>query len=137
MKGFCGESHGQPFAHICKAHARVIPSESYGRPTCTVDQRMRTISALQQKAASLEAEIAVRKEAEKHLARRERELSDFLENATEAIHKVGADGTVLWANRAELELLGYDEEDYVGHHIAEFHADADVINRHSRAIESS
>ena len=39
----------------------------------------------------------------------------------------GADGTILWVNQAELDLLGYTREEYVGHHIEEFHADQDVI----------
>jgi PAS domain S-box-containing protein len=62
------------------------------------------------------------------LRRRERELSDFIENASVGLHWVGADGTILWANQAELALLGYTHEEYVGHSIMEFHADGDVIN---------
>jgi PAS domain S-box-containing protein len=62
------------------------------------------------------------------LRRRERELSDFIENASVGLHWVGADGTILWANQAEMDLLGYTREEYVGHNIMEFHADSDVIN---------
>src|SRR5262252_1683183 len=40
---------------------------------------------------------------------------------------VGPDGLILWANRTELFMLGYTREEYVGHHVAEFHADAPVI----------
>jgi PAS domain S-box-containing protein len=61
------------------------------------------------------------------LRRRERELSDFIENASVGLHWVGADGTILWANQAELDLLGYTREEYVGHSITEFHADGPVI----------
>src|SRR5437868_6509749 len=56
------------------------------------------------------------------------DLEDFFENGDFALHIVGSDGTILRANRAELELLGYSAEEYVGHHIAEFHADAAVID---------
>ncbi len=62
------------------------------------------------------------------LRRREHELADFIENAPVGLHWVAADGTVLWANQAELDLLGYTREEYIGRHIAEFHADEDVIN---------
>jgi PAS domain S-box-containing protein len=55
-------------------------------------------------------------------------LADFFDNAAVGLHWVGADGTVLRANRAELDLLGYREDEYVGHHISEFHADAPVIS---------
>ena len=44
-----------------------------------------------------------RKEVEKALLQRERELSDFFENALEGIHQVGPDGVILWANKAELK----------------------------------
>jgi len=75
----------------------------------------------------LEAEIARRKAAEQTLRRREKEFADFVENAAEGLHRVAGDGTILWANRAELQMLGYSWEEYVGHHIADFHVDAPVI----------
>ena len=62
------------------------------------------------------------------LRRRERELTDFIENASLGLHWVGADGTILWANQAELDLLGYAREEYIGRSITEFHADRDVID---------
>ena len=55
------------------------------------------------------------------------ELRDFFENAAVGLHWVAADGTVLWANKAELDLLGYTAEEYIGHHIAEFHTDDAAI----------
>ena len=55
------------------------------------------------------------------------DLEDFFENAAVGMHLVGADGCVLKANRAELELLGYSAEEYIGRPISCFHADADVI----------
>ncbi|MBZ9759757.1 PAS domain S-box protein [Mesorhizobium sp. CA8] len=64
------------------------------------------------------------------------ELEDFFENAAVALHLVANDGTILRANRAELDLLGYAAEEYVGRNIREFHADAaaidDILNRLSR-----
>ncbi len=62
------------------------------------------------------------------LRRRERELADFIENASMGLHWVGADGTILWANQAELDLLGYTREEYIGRSITEFHDDSEVIN---------
>ena len=61
------------------------------------------------------------------LRRRNQELTDFIENAPISLHWVGGDGTILWANQAELDLLGYPNEEYAGRHIAEFHADPPVI----------
>jgi PAS domain S-box-containing protein len=59
--------------------------------------------------------------------RSERELVDFFDNATVGLHWVGPDGIILRANKAELELLGYAPDEYIGHHISEFHADQEVI----------
>jgi len=36
---------------------------------------------------------------------------------------------VLWANRMELELLGYEPDDYFGRSIGDYHVDEDVIER--------
>ncbi|MEO5756586.1 MAG: PAS domain S-box protein [Mesorhizobium sp.] len=51
----------------------------------------------------------------------ELDFQDFFEQGDVALHVVSGDGTVLQANKAELELLGYASEDYVGRHIAEFY----------------
>jgi PAS domain S-box-containing protein len=56
------------------------------------------------------------------------ELTDFFEAATVSLHWVGEDGTILRANQAELDLLGYERDEYVGHHISEFHVDRPVID---------
>lgn len=59
--------------------------------------------------------------------RREHELNAFFETASIGLHWVGPDGIIQWANQAELKMLGYSKEEYEGHHIAEFHADNEVI----------
>ncbi len=55
------------------------------------------------------------------------DFDDFFQNAPVALHSVASDGTILRANKAELALLGYNAERYVGRHIAQFHADEGVI----------
>ncbi len=57
----------------------------------------------------------------------DQELKRCLDHAAEGLHWVGSDGTILWANQTELDLLGYAREEYVGRNIAEFHADPPVI----------
>jgi PAS domain S-box-containing protein len=78
-------------------------------------------------ASKIARDISQRKRAEEALRNREEELTDFIENSAVGLHWVAADGTIVWANKAELELLGYTSEEYVGHHIGEFHADAEAI----------
>jgi PAS domain S-box-containing protein len=104
--------------HTCADAAMALPADG----DVNVD-----LVKLEQKVRTLEAEVARRKETEAVLRRNERELSDFVENAAEGLHRVGADGTILWANKAELQMLGYRWEEYVGHNIAEFHVDEPVI----------
>jgi PAS domain S-box-containing protein len=73
-------------------------------------------------------DVTERARAEEALRRSEADLRDFVENASVGLHWVGPDGTILWANQTELDLLGYTREEYIGHHIAEFHADEPVID---------
>ncbi len=126
MGGFHDHEHGGSFLHICNAHSEVRPAESFAEAVAPAELR-RQVALLQQRAAALETEIAVRQRTERALRQREKELADFLENAAEGLHKIGPDGTILWANRAELDMLGYAPDEYVGHSITEFHVDAAVI----------
>jgi PAS domain S-box-containing protein len=108
------------FSEICTEHSHVFPSSKFV-DLKDADEKLRFVADLEQRALSLETELKRREQAEA-------QLNDFFENAILGLHIVGPDGTILRANRAELELLGYSEEEYVGHNISEFHADAPVIN---------
>jgi PAS domain S-box-containing protein len=55
------------------------------------------------------------------------EVRACLDRAAEGVHFVGPDGTILWANQTELDLLGYAHDEYVGHNIVEFHVDRPVL----------
>jgi len=65
----------------------------------------------------------------------EQELGDFFDNSVMGLQWVGADGIILRANTAELNLLGYTREEYVGRHIADFHADKKAINDIFRRLQ--
>jgi PAS domain S-box-containing protein len=54
-------------------------------------------------------------------------LMDFVDTAGVGLHWVASDGTIVWANPADYEPLGYTADEYIGHNITEFHADDDVI----------
>ena len=75
----------------------------------------------------IKRDITKRKQAEQALQRSEAELTDFFENAAVALHWVGPDGIIMRVNQAELDMLGYTRDEYVGRHIAEFHVDQNVI----------
>jgi PAS domain S-box-containing protein len=88
--------------------------------------------------ASVEAPLADLEEVERELTRlraelaaarqQEREHANFFDNTTLLLHWVGPNGTILRANQAELDLLGYTGAEYVGHHVAEFHLDRPVVD---------
>ncbi|SDF44396.1 PAS domain S-box-containing protein [Agrobacterium pusense] len=71
----------------------------------------------------ISSQRALERQANRHAA----DLEDFFENAAVGLHIVSNEGIILRANKAELELLGYTAEEYVGKHIASFHADARAI----------
>ncbi len=75
----------------------------------------------------IKRDITERKQAEQALERSEAQLTDFFENAAIGLHWVGPDGTILRVNQAELDMLGYTHDEYVGRSIAEFHFDENVI----------
>ena len=108
MRLFADGDHHGVYRAACSTHSHIVPRSEQ---------------------ASLEAEIVKRRQAELLLRRREKELADFLENAAEGLHRVGPDGTILWANKAELDLLGYAAHEYIGRNIVDFHADRETIEQ--------
>ena len=60
MSVFHGDANTVPFAHVCEQHSTVFPAESYS-PEARWDERMRAISKLQQKAVSVDHEVALRR----------------------------------------------------------------------------
>lgn len=55
-------------------------------------------------------------------------VKDFVENTAMPLHWVNAEGIIIWANQAELSVLGYAKEEYIGFHIRNFHDDEHIIN---------
>ncbi|MBI3125973.1 MAG: PAS domain S-box protein [Candidatus Tectomicrobia bacterium] len=86
-------------------------------------------------ALSLAASVHERQATHQMLRRREEELSNFLENAVLGMHWVNAEGIIIWANKAELALLGYAPEEYIGRRAADFHADAGMVDDILRRLE--
>jgi PAS domain S-box-containing protein len=109
---FDGEPDAKGFDAVCAAHQHVAPAESY--------------ITLQHRAAALEAEVVRRERVERALHESREELLDFVENAPVSLHWVDAGGRIIWANQAELDLVGCARDEYVGHHISDFHADSDA-----------
>ena len=73
-------------------------------------------------------DLTEKKKTEKELSRKQVELQDYVENAAIGLHWINSRGIIIWANKAELAMLGYSAEEYIGHHISEFHNNEEAIN---------
>ena len=98
MDSLGGEAKAAPLGHVCAGHSRVIPAESYSALT-DADGRLRAITLLQQKAKSLEAEVAERRKAEATLLA----LKDELE--VQLVREQMARAEAECANRLKDEFL--------------------------------
>ena len=115
---------------VCATHTHVhTPEKVADGPIDVLDAR----SLVHEIAHRRELELALRESmtqlraAEEQTRAAKDDLEQFLAGAVVPIHRVDRAGIIRWANEAELELLGYAPEEYIGQPIARFHADSDVI----------
>jgi len=109
----------------CAQHSRVLPDKGGGAHDHE-SSHPEELRELREKVERLEREVRQRRAMGHMLANREQELDEFLKNAPVPLHSVGADGRVLWANKAELELLGIAAEQYIGQPIVHFHSNPEA-----------
>src|SRR5713226_5225792 len=113
MHGFAGEGYGEQFTEICQRHSHVIPDESYTL-LASPEERLRAITLLQQKATSLEGEIAERQAAEERLRISENRYRRLFEASTDGILMVEPrSGLITDANPSFLHLRGSPREQVV------------------------
>lgn len=113
---FPDATQAQVFEDICAGHGRACGSTVHG---ADLDLKGRSL----EQARREQKEVALGSGApgphqQKHAPG----------DAVEGLHRVGPDGTILWADRAELQMLGYRWEEYVGRHIANFHVDVEIVD---------
>jgi PAS domain S-box-containing protein len=119
IQGFGGEVYEVEFTEICKQHSRVIPAESYAALS-SPDERLRAITLLQQKANSLEAEIAERKVVEKALRLSEIRYRRLFEAARDGVLILDPETRkILDANPFMEDLLSYPREELIGKELFE------------------
>lgn len=110
MPDFAGLEQGTEFIEICARHGRVIPDEHYIRLE-NPDDRLLAIALLQQKASSLEAEIAERKRAEERNRAAESRYRQLFEASSDGILLVDPEsGNIIDANPAMIALPGANRE---------------------------
>ena len=106
------------FKQICDEHAAVIPAEGYAMLSSEED-RLRSIAELQQKAKSLEAQLAL------HWS--EEQLHLLVENAQDyAIFMLDPDGHVATWNLGAERIKGYRASEIIGKHFSIFYPEEDL-----------
>lgn len=73
-------------------------------------------------------DITERKNIQKKLQQNNTELQDYIDYAPISLHWVDSNGIIIWANKAELDMMGYAPDEYIGQSITRFHADPEKIN---------
>ncbi len=76
---------------------------------------------------SLQHELVASKKQIQELNSKLEKVTDFIENASTPLHWVNHKAEIIWANQAELDLLGYSKEEYIGQSIIKFHVDKAAI----------
>jgi len=105
ITGFRDQVDGQPFTHICDKHTRVIPAESYSAEP-QADERLRSISLLQQKAVALAAETKERERAELLLREQQTKLLVATNLANLAIWDLNLETYAIEASEEFRNLIG-------------------------------
>ncbi len=79
-------------------------------------------------ASKIARNIATQKKLESELEKSRKALVEFAENANVPLHCLDHTGTIVWANNAELNFLGFTSEEYIGQPIARLHAKQETIS---------
>src|SRR2546429_506790 len=79
-------------------------------------------------------DVSDREQALAQAHRSQAELEKFFESAPVGIRWTAPDGTILRANRSELDLLGYQPDEYLGRNIAQFCVNPEVAVDSARRL---
>jgi signal transduction histidine kinase len=122
MSCFEREEHAGLFLQVCNEHSAVIPTESY-MGLASEDERLRTISLLQQKAKALETEVAehkrLRQELELHVQARTAELQSKNAQLLEEVKRRENAETSLRTLTSQLMLIRDEERRRVAYELHE------------------
>jgi PAS domain S-box-containing protein len=120
ITGFANERHIEPFLKMCAQHSSVVPSESY-MGLSSVEERLRTIAQLQQRAQVLESKLALQESQDRF-----RLFVDGVQDY--AIFMLDIDGRVRNWNSGAKRIKGYESAEIIGKHFSCFYPEEDLRN---------
>jgi hypothetical protein len=126
MSGFDREEHSDLFLKICAEHSHVIPVESYTE-LVSDEQRLRTITHLQQKARALETEMAERKQVEESLRCTKAELESQVEQRTAALRQLSS--RLLSLQDMERRRIARELHDSLGQYLVGLKLNVDMLRQ--------
>jgi signal transduction histidine kinase len=132
MSGFDRENHGDSFLKICAEHSHVIPVESYSA-LIDEEQRLRSITHLQQRAQALETEMAERKQVEEALRRSKAELESQVEQRTFALRQLSS--RLLSLQDTERRRIARELHDSLGQYLVGLKLNVDMLRQSSAREE--
>ena len=137
---FCGSYQlfnidGSPLPHksspvaLCLLDGRTFENHELriGKPDgLMIDVRMNVAPIIDKTGGLLGAincfsDVTRQQDEKAALDRKNHELQEYIDNAAIGLHWVDANGIIKWANQAELDMLGYVKDEYIGRHISDFH----------------
>jgi PAS domain S-box-containing protein len=113
MTAFGDDAAGPLLSRICGEHTQVVPAESYSALE-GADERLRVITALQQKARVLETETSQRRHVEQVLRERDSMLRALVAASPLPIVVIDPDTTVRLWNPAAERVFGWPELEVTG-----------------------
>jgi signal transduction histidine kinase len=126
MSGFDSKDHSDLFVKICAEHSHVIPVESF-TALVSEEQRLRSISHLQQKAQALETEMAERKQVEEALRRTQAELESMVEERTAALRQLSS--RLLSLQDTERRRIARELHDSLGQYLVGLKLNVDMLRQ--------
>ena len=126
ISGFDREQHSELFLKICAEHSHVIPVESYG-VLADEEQRLRSITHLQQKARALESEVAERKQVEEALRHSKAELESQVEQRTFALRQLTS--RLLSLQDTERRRIARELHDSLGQYLIGLKLNVDLLRQ--------
>ena len=129
MGGFYKEGHsdGHPamLHQICRTSEPPRTPSRRGQAGLTARRTRRLAAEIEQRKQvekALRASLIELRRAQDAVLDSQQELQDFVDNAAEGMEWLDPEGIILWANRAQLDLMGYTRDEYIGRRVADFRA---------------